>query len=373
MKWRTFLAMIGALVLTAGVAGGLGYWKWKGIQKAMRAGPPPEFPEAVVLATVESRPYQRSFQAVGTIQAIRHITVATEVSGKVAHVGYESGQTIEEGAVILRLDTSTEEADLRAAEALVRLNQATLDRYEQVSANAISKQEVDRVRAELDQSRARVEQLKTTIAKKEIRAPFAGKLGMRDVQPGQYLAQGETITTLQGTSDEVYVDFSVPQLQAAGIPVGGTVSVMVAGREVTARVIASDPRIDMTTRNARVRAIMPSMGGRLTPGMFVDVRIPLGEAEEVLTIPPTAVRYAPFGSYTFVVEPDPKDAKALRVHQRFIKAAGSTGGRVIIQDGLKAGERVAADGAFKLREGALVFEPPAGMAGAGVKEGVRSK
>jgi membrane fusion protein (multidrug efflux system) len=365
--------MIGAVVLTAGVAGGLGYWKWKGIQKAIRAGPPPEFPEAVVIATAEMRPYQRTFQAVGTIQAIRHITVATEVSGKVTHVGYESGQTIEEGAVILRLDTSTEEADLRAAEALVRLNQATLDRYEQVSANAISKQEVDRVRAELDQSRARVEQLKTMIAKKEIRAPFAGKLGMRDVQPGQYLAQGETITTLQGTSDEVYVDFSVPQLQAAGIPVGGTVSVMLAGGEVAARVIASDPRIDMTTRNARVRAIMPSMQGRLSPGMFVDVRIPLGAAEEVLTIPPTAVRYAPFGSYTFVVEPDPKDAKALRAHQRFIKSAGSTGGRVIILDGLKAGERVAADGAFKLHEGSLVYEPPAGMAGVGTNGAGASK
>lgn len=358
MKWRTFFASIGALALTLGVAGGLGYWKWKSIQKAMQAGPPPEFPEAVAMATAEMRPFQRSFQAVGTIQAIRHITVATEVSGKVMHVGYESGQTVEADTPILRLDTSTEEADLKAAEAMVRLNQATLDRYEQVTANAISKQEVDRVRAELDQSKARAEQLKTTIAKKEIRAPFAGKMGMRDVQPGQYLAQGEQITTLQGTSDEVYVDFSVPQLQAAAIPLGATVSVMLPGAEVPARVIASDPRIDMTTRNARVRAIMPSMQGRLSPGMFVDVRIPMGEAQEVLTIPPTAVRYAPFGSYTFVIEPDPKDAKALRAHQRFIKPAGAAGDRVMILDGLKAGERVATDGAFKLREGSLVMEPP---------------
>lgn len=241
---------------------------------------------------------------------------------------------------------------------MVHLNQATLDRYEQVSANAISKQEVDRVRAELDQAKARAEQLKTTIAKKEIRAPFAGTMGMRDIQPGQYLAQGVQFTTLQGASDEVYVDFSVPQLQAAAIPVGGSVTVALPGMDVPARVVASDPRIDMTTRNARVRAVMPSLQGRLAPGMFVDVRIPLGEPDSVLTIPPTAVRYAPFGSYTFVVEPDPADAKRLRVHQRFIKPAGAAGDRVIITDGLKPGERVAADGAFKLREGALVMEPP---------------
>lgn len=373
MKWRTIFASIGALVLTLGVAAGLGYWKWKGIQKGMHAGPPPEFPEAVLIATAEMRPYQRTFHAVGTLQAIRHITVATEVSGKVTHVGYESGQAIEEDAVILRLDTSTEEADLRSAEAMVRLNQATLDRYEQVTANAISKQEVDRVRAELDQSKARVEQLKTTIAKKEIRTPFAGKMGMRDVQPGQYLAQGEQITTLQGTSDEVYVDFSVPQLQAAAIPVGAVVTVALPGGEVPAQVSASDPRIDMTTRNVRVRATMPSMQGKLSPGMFVDVRIPMGEAESVLTIPPTAVRYAPFGSYSFVVEPDPKDPKSLRVHQRFIKSAGAAGDRVIILDGLKPGERVAADGAFKLREGSLVFEPPSGGTSPEARGGSQAK
>lgn len=355
MKFKSIIASIGIVAVVLGVAGGLGYWKWRGIQKGMSAGPPPEFPEFVRVEEATAGTFQRMMTAVGTVQAVRHIAVASEVSGKVAFVGFESGQGVDEAQVILRLDSSTEQADLRAAETQVRLNEITLNRLEQaMTGNAVSKQEMDRARSELDQSRSRVEQLKAMIDKKEIRAPFAGRMGMRDVHPGQYVAEGARLTTLQGSSDEVYVDFAVPQMQAAGLSIGSPVTIRIAGHDLPARIVAVDAQIDLMTRNARLRAALSSMGGRLVPGMFVDVRIALGEATAVVTAPPTAIRHAPFGDHLFVIEPDPKKPDDLRARQRFVKLGGAAGDRVIVLDGLKVGERVAADGSFKLREGALV-------------------
>jgi len=362
MTLKTFIAGFGIVGAVLAIALGLGGWKYLQMKKGMASGGGFEPTEFVQMATATVGPFQRTMTAVGTVQAIQHVTIANEVVGKVLSVGFESGQVVEQGHVLLTLDSATEQADLKSLQAMTVLAKASYERWSQVmESNAGSKQELDKAKAELDQSMARVEQLKAIIEKKEIRAPFRGRVGLRDTHPGQYLAEGTRITTFQGLDENVYVDFSMPQARAVATPVGAKVTVLVMGHELDATVTAVDAQIDLATRNARVRATMPSFQNRLVPGMFVDVRIPLGEAQDVVKVPTSAVRRAPFGDFVFVISPEGKDAHGhdkLKAHQRFVKVAGSMGQDVIIGEGLKARERIAADGSFKLREGVTVMEPP---------------
>lgn len=366
MKTQTVITSIVIIVGVLSVAAGLTVWKKhtdRAAQAAKAAGGW-EPAESVQLVPVKTGTHQRSMSATGTVWAVRHVNLATEVSGKVESIGFESGQIVEQGALLVRLDSSTEQADLRAAEAAVELARVTLERYRQaLTGKAVSEREIDKAQAELVQAQARVQQLKAMIDKKDIRAPFRGRIGIRDTHPGQYLSEGQRITTLQDVSDQVNVDFSIPQTQAAGLRVGSDVTIIVGAAlgkptEVPAKVSAFDSQIDLATRNAKIRATLDSMNGRLSPGMFVDVRVPLGEPAPVLTVPPTAVRHAPFGDHVFVVAPDEKDPSKLRARQRFVKLGGAAGDQVIIADGLKAGEQLAADGSFKLREGVIVMAAP---------------
>ncbi len=373
MTPKTFIAGFGIVGAVVAVALGLGAWKYLQMHGGKSAGGGFEPTEFVRIETASVGPFQRTMTAVGSVQAIRHITIANEVAGKVADVSFDSGQIVERGHVLIQLDSATERADLKAAQAQAALARTSYERWTQaMESNAGSKQELDKARAELDQTMARVEQLNAIIEKKQIKAPFRGRVGLRDTHPGQYLAEGTRITTLQGLDEQVYVDFSMPQARAAATPVGAQVGVHVAGHELTATVSAVDAQIDLATRNARVRATMPSFDNRLVPGMFVDVRIPLGAAEEVVKVPTTSVRRAPFGDFVFVITDGEKDAQGnatLRAHQRFVKVGGSMGQDVIITDGLKAGERIAGDGSFKLREGVRVMEPPPAQAPAGAPPG----
>lgn len=370
MTWRTVratAAIVGGVLLAAG---GLAYAKYAAIRRAAAGGWGGEAPETVLVVAAEAGTHQRSMTAAGTIAAIRHVTIATEVAGKVVEVGFESGQMVEAGALLVRLDASTEEAELRSARAAAELARVTVDRLRQPDlGRAVSQQDVDKATAEQEQALARVQQLEAMIAKKEVRAAFAGRVGMRDIHPGQYVSEGQRITTLQGVSDEVHVDFWVPQQQAAALRVGSTVHALVGAGEVPARVVAMDAQVEQTTRNVRVRAAMPSLDGRLAPGMFVDVRVPLGEPAHVVTAPATAIRRAPFGDHVFVIEPDAKDPQALRARQRFIRIGGAAGDRVIVSEGLAPGERIAADGSFKLREGSLVAAAPASAAAVAPRPG----
>lgn len=369
MKLRTPLAIVGVVIGVAAIAGALGYKKYSTIRAGMAAGPPPEFPETVQIVPAAETSFQRTITAVGSLRAVQEVMLATEVAGKVIEVGFESGQRVQEGQTLIQLDCSTEQADLKAAAAAAALAKANVSRMESAPANAVVQMEMDRMRAEALQADARVEQLKTQIDKRVIKAPFSGVIGMRDIHPGQYVDQGRTISTLQSSTDKVHVDFLLPQMQAALLSVGSEVKInlgVVGGQgglqlpEMTAKVIAIDPRIELETRNARLRAEMPNLGGRLAPGMFVDVRVPLGGPVTVVTAPPTAIRHAPFGDFVFVIAPDPTNPKVERAHQRGVKLGGTApGGGVIVTEGLAAGERVAADGSFKLREGMMVTAPAA--------------
>jgi membrane fusion protein (multidrug efflux system) len=360
MKLKTLIAgfgIVGAILL---VIAGLFVWKrGQDHAAAARMAQMPKPVDFVQFARAETGPFQRGMTAVGTIQAIQHITIANEVVGKVVSVGFESGQVVRKGDVLLTLDSATEQADLRSAEAEGELARASYERWKQaMESNAGSKQELDRARAEQDKTNARIEQIKAVIEKKQIRAPFDGRVGLRDTHPGQYLAEGTRITTLQGIDDKVFLDFSVPQARAAALPVGASVKVNVLGQSLMAPIVASEAQIDLATRNARLRATLPSLDGRLVPGMFVDVEVPLGESQQVVKVPTTAVRRAPFGDYVFMIVPDPKDPKALVARQKFVQVAGSIGSEVVIADGVKPGDLLAADGSFKLRDGGTVMEAP---------------
>jgi membrane fusion protein (multidrug efflux system) len=301
------------------------------------------------------------------------ITVSNEYAGKVVEVGFESGQIIEEGALLLRLDTETERSQLAAAEAGANLARVSLKRLtDALAIGAASSQEVDRVKAELDQAEAQIGVIKTLISQKTIKAPFRGRVGLRDVQPGQYLAEGTAVATLTDVDGEIYVDFNLPQQIAMGLKAGGPSRA--TGSEVelalpgglagaadqvrTARISAMDQMIDTRTRNARLRAVLSDEGGLLRPGMSVEVRVPLGEAQVVTTVPPTAIRAAPFGEYIFVLTPHKDHPGMYLATQRFVKTGGSVAGMRIVLDGLKPGEVVATEGSFKLKDQGLAAEPP---------------
>lgn len=361
MRANTVVAAIVVLGGIGLVAGGLALYKRGEILAGMNA-PAWEPVESIHTSAAGLVAMQRSLTAVGTVRARRHVNIATEVIGKVEEVGFESGQMVKQGQVLLTLDAATEEADLRAAEATLALGRANYERLQKAaSSNSVSQIDIDRALAERDTALARVEQLKAMIDKRVIRAPFAGLVGLRDVHPGQHLAEGAMVTTLQGEDSSVHVDFSVPQISAPAVAIGTKVAVIVSGQEVPAEVAAIDAQVDAVTRNARIRAVASAMDGLLKPGMFVDVRVPLGAPVDVLTVPATAVRRAPFGDHVFAIEPSEKDKTKLVARQRFIKTGGAGPNGIIVLEGLKSGDRVATDGSFKLREGVSVTEaPPAG-------------
>lgn len=369
--WARILISTGIIGLVLAIAGGLGYWFYGQMKagEAAAAAPLPPMPETVNIAKAQQRTHQRRMTAVGTLAAKRMITVSNEFAGKVVEVGFESGQIIEEGALLLRLDTETERSQLAAAEAGANLARVSLKRLtDALAIGAASSQEVDRVKAELDQAEAQIGVIKTLMSQKTIKAPFRGRVGLRDVQPGQYLAEGTSVAMLSDVGGEVYVDFSLPQQIAMTLKTGGPTSA--GGSEVElalpgmgdqirmARISAMDQMIDTRTRNARMRAVLSDEGGMLKPGMSVEVRVPLGAAQVVTTVPPTAVRAAPFGEYLFVLTPHQEHQGMYLATQRFVKTGSSVDGQRIILQGLEPGETVATEGSFKLKDQGLAAEPP---------------
>jgi membrane fusion protein, multidrug efflux system len=362
--WARMLMGTGIIALVLAIAGGLGFWFYGQMKAAEAAAavPPPPMPETVLTAKAEQRTHQRRMTAVGTLTAKRMISVSNEFAGKVVEVGFESGQIIDEGAILIRLDTEMERSQLAAAEAGANLARVSLRRLtDALAIGAASSQEVDRVKAELDQAEAQIGVIKTMMSQKTLKAPFRGRVGLRDVQPGQYLAEGTTVAMLSDVGGEVYVDFSLPQQVAMGLKPSSQVELALPGlgsQVRIAKVLAMDPMVDTRTRNARLRASLSDEGGTLRPGMSVEVRVPLGEPQVVTTIPPTAVRAAPFGEYLFVLTPHKDHQGMFLATQRFVKTGSSVDGQRIILEGLKPGEVVATEGSFKLKDQGLAAEPP---------------
>jgi membrane fusion protein (multidrug efflux system) len=316
-------------------------------------------PETVTAAAVQAENWEDSIAVTGSFAAVQGVTVSAEVAGKISKLSFEAGAAVKEGDVLVQLDTSTEEAQLHAAEATAALGAANLVRARDLrQSNTNSPSDLDAADAQAKQAAAAVDGFRAVIAKKTIRAPFAGRLGIRLVNLGQILKEGDSIVTLQ-TLDPIYVNFSVPQQRLAAIATGSAVRVTTdaaPGEKLEGKVNAINPDVDPATRNVRVQAVIANASEKLHPGMFATVEVILPTHESVLSIPITSVLYAPYGDSVFVIE-DSKNEKTGKMEktlaQKFVQLSDARGDFVSVK-GLKAGETVVTSGVFKLRKGQAV-------------------
>lgn len=344
------------VVLAAGAA--LALWKRSSLRAESAAQAEQQEPvEAVRVALAAERPYARTTTAIGTLRALRSITLRNELSGTVRDVALEPGAVVEAGTLLVALDVSVEEAELAAQQARKALAETLLGRLQRAQEkNGASEADVDRARAELDVARAELERTRAVIERKTLRAPFRARVGLADVHVGQYLNEGTVLTTLQGLDDAVHVDFHVTQRVAEALAPGVPIEVDTGGETLTATVEALDARVDPATRNELVRARLDDAAAAPPPGAAVRVRVPLGPPRPTVTVPVSALRRGPEGDHVFVVAPDPGGRP--RAHLRRVEAGEMLGDDVVIREGLAAGEQVAAAGSFKLREGVLLAVVP---------------
>src|SRR5438552_14190419 len=297
--------MIITLAVLVAFVAGIGLVKFFQIKAAMAQGaswqPPPEAVTTVV-AHVEHWP--SSLSAIGSVAAVHGVTVSADLPGIVESIDFESGHGVNAGDVLVRLDTSQERAQLAAAEAQRDLTRLNLERSRQLlEKQVVAQAEYDRIAAEAKQAEARVGEIRATIERKTIRAPFAGMLGIRQVNLGQYLAGGDPVVPLQSL-DPIFVNFTVPQQEVGRLRVGGEVRVTAEGAKTpfTGRITAVNSVVDEATRNVQVQATFANTQGGLRPGMFVETRVSMGGNREVVTLPASAIDYAPYGDSVFVVE-----------------------------------------------------------------------
>jgi membrane fusion protein (multidrug efflux system) len=350
------------LALLAGIAivialGGLKFFQVrKAMQEYASFAPPPE---SVTSLVAKEEDWVPALKAVGSTAAVQGVTVSTDEPGIVHKINFESGQTVEEGDLLVQLEISQEQAQLRSAEAQMRLAGANLLRQQNLLKSRVSAQvDFDTAQAEYDQAVAKVEEVKALIDKKTIRAPFSGVLGIRAVNLGQYLQSGAQVAPLQSL-DPIYVNFWLPQQYLGQIGAGQPVSVRADGLpDITfeGKINAVDAVIDEATRNVRVQATLPNPKGLLRPGMFVNTEVPLASTTSHIVLPATAIQFAPYGDMVYIIEqikgPDGKTYQGVR--QQVVKVGESRGDRVAILSGVNAGEEVVTSGVFKLRPGVAV-------------------
>ncbi len=348
------LAWLAVILAIAGVGGGLSLYKINQF-KAAGAGHGSHEPMEAV-AAVRARTGEVAFttRAIGTVVALRQLDIRNEIAGLIAEMGFSSGSIVEAGQLLVQLDVRQEQAALVAAEAEAQLAKQNLDRREGLrSSPAYSAQETDRSRSEHASASARARSLAVAIEKKRIVAPFRARIGITNLQPGAYLESGTLIGRLQGIEDDVHVDFSLPQDEAAEIRTG--TSVVLSGSAIpagtTAVVVAEDDSINSTNRAVRLRATAKGIGGLVRPGTFVDVIATTSKPRATVLIPLTALRRSPNGQHVFVLV---EEAGKLRARQRTVTTGAIQGDDIAVDKGLVAGELIAASGSFKLREGLLV-------------------
>ncbi|MFZ4856848.1 MAG: efflux RND transporter periplasmic adaptor subunit [Desulfuromonadaceae bacterium] len=350
MKKRIFFAVAGILVIIAVLAG------IKTLQiRSMIAGgkkfvPPPE---TVTTALVTSETRETSLGSVGSLTAVQGVTVSAEAAGKVMKIAFESGSPVAKGDLLMQQDISSEEAQLPGARAQATLAETELKRAQRMLADGIIAQtDLDKALAASLQAKAVVDTLRAAIAKKTVHAPFAGRLGIRSINQGQMLREGDQIVTLQAL-DPIFVDFSLPQQQLSQLKMGYPVRLSgdVLGTDtVTEKITAINPLVDSETRAVKIQATVSNKAERLRPGMYINASVGLPTRQQVLVIPATSVLYAPYSDSVFIVE-NAKEGKGLVVRQQFIRLGEKRGDFVAVTSGLKAGETVVSTGVFKLRNG----------------------
>jgi membrane fusion protein (multidrug efflux system) len=362
------------LTVAALSIGAIGFVKFRQIQDAMAqnaAFQPP--PEAVTTIIALQDKWPATLNAIGTVAAVQGVTVGADLPGIVSQIAFESGTSIREGELLVQLDTRQEQAQLAqqqaqlaavaAARELARLNFERMDGL--VNEGAITRAEYDRAVAEQkqavagqSQTEAHIEEILATIERKTIRAPFSGILGIREVNLGQYLKPGDAVVPLQSL-DPIHVNFGVPQQDAGQVLVGRNVRIRAGDSSAVyvGRVTAINAIVDEATRNVQIQATFANPKGTLRPGMFVQAEVLIGASRAVVTLPASAISYAPYGDSVFVVT-DLKNANEQTyrgVRQQFVTLGPSRGDQVSILSGVRPGEEIVTSGAFKLRNGAAVF------------------
>lgn len=358
MKKRILLTLALILLLTA-LLGGIKFLQIRRLIKQGAEQIPP--PATVTAATVQKDTWETLLSAVGTLEAVQGVTVSAELPGKVTHIAFRSGDMVEKGALLVQLDTSSEQAQLPGADAAVTLARLNLRRADQLlEEHIISPAEHDRAVADFRQARAEADAIRATIAKKTLRAPFSGRLGIRLVDLGQMLSEGQAVVSLQQL-DPIHVNFLLPQQQLSGLSTGLPVRITgdsLQDQTVEGHINALNPEIDSTTRNIRIQATLANPDEQLRPGMFVNVAVVKPETRQVLTIPATAIHYAPYSDSVFVIEErtDKKNGETrLVLRQQLIRLAGQRGDFVAVESGLEEGQKVVSTGVFKLRNGQSVI------------------
>ena len=327
------------------------------IQKVLGSRPLPATPVTIVSAKSEN--WRGEIVAIGTIEAVKGVTLAPQVAGRVDSIQFESGKWVKSGDTVLQLDVSTERAQLQAAVADLRLKELNFIRARELAERGnMAQANLDTAIAQREQAAAQVELYRAQISQKTIMAPFAGRLGIRQVNLGQYLAAGAAIVTLQSI-DPIFVNFMLPEREIPRLKVGQSVKVVVEGlrgREFAGTVTSIDAKVDEATRNLMFQATLENKDGALVPGMFARLRVELAEETAVVAVPETAVTFSLYGDAVYVVV-DGKDREGkpqLVVERRFVRVADRRSGRAGLSQGVKEGERVVTSGQLRLQPGAAV-------------------
>jgi membrane fusion protein, multidrug efflux system len=353
--------MILMLLVAAAVIGALGFVKFQQVQKAIAQGAAFQMPpEAVTTVVATEERWPGAERAIGTAAAVQGVSVSADLPGIVEQINFNSGDSVNKGDVMVQLDTRQEQAQKAAAEAALDLAKVNFTRLQGlVETRAIARAEYDRAEAELKNAEARLGEIRATIARKTILAPFSGILGLRQVNLGQYLSAGEEIVSLQAL-DPIYVNFGVPQQYIGQVRPGTGVRVTSkdsGGPVFSGKITAVNSVVDESTRNIQMQATLANPKGALRPGMFLQTEIVTGVTRQIVAVPASAINYAPYGDSVFVVTDlqSPKGETYKGVRQQFVKLGEARGDRIAILSGLKPGEEVVSSGVFKLRNGAAVL------------------
>jgi len=356
MKKRMFFTILGLVLVFGGIFG----YKWFVAYKTEQFFANQQAPvQTVTATTAEPATWQPTIKAVGSLEAVRGVDITAETTGKIMEIAVDDGAEVEAGQLVARLDAEGLRAELRGARAEASLAEIQRDRQRQLrDKNAVSQSDLDRAESQLEQARARVDDVRAQLDQKTIEAPFAGRLGIVQVDIGQYVRAGDPFVTLQ-TLDPISVDFSVPQQELARITVNQPLVVRAdAFRDQTfrGRIVAISPKVNQQTRNVAVRGRLGNPAGLLRPGMFVDVAVELPQQDSVITLPQTAITYNPYGDSVFLVHETDTEAgeTVLTVERKFVKTGATRGDQVQILDGVAEGDRVVTSGQLKLRNGSRV-------------------
>ncbi len=358
MKKRMII-MLAIVGLLFGGIFGFQIFKMQMIKKSMASQKMPPSTVSTIRATIQ--PWQPELKSIGTLRAVRGVDVTTEITGLVRTLHFKSGDTVKIGQILVQLNADSDLAQLRASEASAELARTVYERDEkQFVVKAVSQAVLDADEADLKSKRAIAAEQAAIVAKKSIRAPFSGRLGITTVNPGQYLNPGDKIVTLQAL-DNLYADFFLPQQEFANLSLGQKVIVTTdsyPGRNFVGKISSINPKVDPETRNVQVEASIANPGQVLLPGMFASVQVQAGTVNKYITVPQTAVAFNPYGETIFVVkegEKGPDGKPALIAKQVFVTTGAARGDQVAILKGIKDGDLIVSAGQLKLKNGSPII------------------